>query len=95
MLALGGGHQVLGGGADAAQLLEPQLGVLLLVVGGLLEERGDLLKPVLADLARVVGVLVPGLALTAESFQQVDLGHDAYTFTESSSKHQMMSIFIH
>ena len=26
--ALGGGHQVLGGGADAAQLLEPQLGVL-------------------------------------------------------------------
>ena len=56
--------------------------MLLLVVGGLLEERSDLLKPVLAGLAGVVGVLVPGLALTGESFPQVGLGLAAFQFHE-------------
>ena len=46
VLAGGGSGQVLGGGADAVQLLEPQLGMLLLVLGGLQEEGGNLLKAV-------------------------------------------------
>ena len=44
VLTCGGSGQILGGGADAVQLLEPQLGVLLLVLGGLQEEGGNLPK---------------------------------------------------
>ena len=74
VLAFGGGHQVLGGGADATQLLEPELGVLLLVAGGLLEERGDLLEAVLPGLAGVIGVLVSGLAFAGKCLPQVGFG---------------------
>ena len=74
VLALGGGEQVLGGIADAAQLLEPQLGVLLLVVGGLQEQGRDLLVALLLCLGSKVGILVAGLGLTSESGHQVLLG---------------------
>ena len=43
VLALSGRQQVLRRVADALQLLEPQLGVFLLVFGGVQEQRGDLL----------------------------------------------------
>ena len=43
VLALGGGKQVVRGVAKLAQRLEPELCVLLLVVGGLLEDLRDLL----------------------------------------------------
>ncbi len=47
VLAVGGCRQILGGGADAVQLLEPELGVLLFVVGGFLKDGCDLLKAIL------------------------------------------------
>ncbi len=47
VLAIGGSGQVLSSGADAVQLFEPQLGVLFLVLGGLQEEGGNLLKALL------------------------------------------------
>ena len=71
MLALGGGDQVLSGGADAAQSLEPELGVLLLVAGGLLEDGRDLLIALFAGLAGEVGVLVAGLGLPRERFPEI------------------------
>ena len=74
VLACGGSGQVLGGGADAVQLLEPQLGVLLLVLGCLQEEGGNLLKAFLLGLRGEVGVLVAGLALASEGGVQVLLG---------------------
>ena len=80
MLALGGGHQVLRGGADAAQFLEPELGMLLLIAGGLLEECGDLLKAVLPGLAGIISILVPGLALAGKCLPQVGFGLAAFQF---------------
>ena len=74
VLACGGSGQILGGGADAVQLLEPQFGVLLLVLGGLQEEGGNLLKALLLGLRGEVGVLVAGLALTSKGGVQVLLG---------------------
>ena len=71
VLAGGGGLQVLGGGADAAQQLEPDLGVLLLVGGGLLEDLGDLDIAVLLGLGGEVGVLVAGLGLPGKGGPQV------------------------
>ena len=61
VLAGGGGFQVLGGGADAAQQLKPDLGVLLLIGGGLLKELSNLDVALLLGLGGEVGVLVPGL----------------------------------
>ena len=43
VLTLGGMEQVLGGIAQLTQSLEPQLGVFLLVLSGVQEQRGDLL----------------------------------------------------
>ena len=80
MLALSGGHQVLRGGADAAQLLEPELGMLFLIAGGLLEECGDLLKAVLPGLAGIISILVPGLALAGKCLPQVGFGLAAFQF---------------
>ena len=50
VLAVGGRQQVLGGVAQLAQSLEPQLGVLLLIVGGLQEQGADLLIALLLGL---------------------------------------------
>ena len=48
MFAGGRRDEVGGGVAEQAEFLEPQFRVLLLVVRGLLEDRGDLLIPFLA-----------------------------------------------
>ena len=74
VLASGSSGQVLSGSADAVQLLEPQLGVLLFVLGGLQEESGNLFKAFLLGLRGEVGVLVACLALASESSVQVLLG---------------------
>ena len=74
VLALGSGVQVLHGVANAAQQLEPDLGMLLLVVGGLLKDLGDLDIAVLLGLGSKIGVLVAGLRLAGKSGPQVGLG---------------------
>ena len=61
VLALGSVVQVLHGVANAAQQLEPDLGMLLLVVGGLLKDLGDLDIAVLLGLGSKIAVLVAGL----------------------------------
>ena len=73
VFALSGGEQIVGGGADALELFEPHLGVLLFVVRGLLEERSDLLIALFLCLGCEEGVLVAGLAFTSESLPQVFL----------------------
>ena len=55
------------------QELKPDLGVLLLVAGGLLEELGDLDIALLAGCGGVVGVLVAGLGFAGERGEQVGL----------------------
>ena len=65
VFTVSGGCEVLGGAADAVQLLEPQLGMLLLVFGGLQEKGGNLLKTLLLGLGGEVGVLVPAYGLLA------------------------------
>ena len=79
-----GGHlqagQRVGDLAVFHQQLEPDLGVLLLVVGGLGEDGADLLIALLLGLGRKIGVFVPGLALTCESLPQVFLGLAASEF---------------
>ncbi len=80
VLALGSVQQVLGGGAYATQVLEPQLGVLLLVLGSLQEEGGNLLIAVLLGHGGVVGVLVAGHRLTGKGCLEVFLGAGASVF---------------
>ena len=58
VLARGCGCKILRGVSDAAQLLEPHLGMLLLVVRCLQKQRGNLLIAFLLRLGREVGVLV-------------------------------------
>jgi len=53
------------------EILEPELSVLLLVVGCLLEDSGDLLVAILASFACEISILVASLALTCECFLQV------------------------
>ena len=74
VLAGGGSGQVLGGGADTIQLLKPQLGMFLLVLGGLQEEGSNLLIALLLGLGGEVGVLVARLTFTSKSSVQVLLG---------------------
>ena len=77
VLALGSGVQVLHGAANTAQQLEPDLGMLLLVVGSLLKDLGDLDIAVLLGLGSKIAVLVAGLRFTGESGPQVGLGLSA------------------
>ena len=56
------------------QELEPDFGVLLLVVGGLLEEVADLHIAFLAGLGGVVLVLGVRLAFAGEGGHEVGLG---------------------
>ena len=76
VLARRGVEQVGGRGGNfaAAQQLEPELRVLLLVVGRLLEDAGDLLEALLAGLAGEVGVLVAGLGFPREGVAEVLFG---------------------
>ncbi len=66
VLSVSCGGQVLRGRADAFQLLEPKLGMLLLVVCRLLEDGRDLFETLLFRLRREVGVFVTCLALACE-----------------------------
>ena len=77
VLALGGVEQVLGGIAQLAQRLEPQLGVLLLILCGLQEEGCDLLIAGLLGYGCEVGVLISGLGLACKGLPQVLLGFRA------------------
>ena len=73
ILTGGGSHQILHGGADPVQGLEPQLGVLLLVQSRLLEDGRDLLVALLLGLAGKIVVLIPGLGLSRKSDPQISL----------------------
>ena len=67
VLALCGRCEVLGRAADACQLLEPQLGMLLLVVRRLQEQRRDLLVALLLCYGGKEGVFAAGLRLPAKA----------------------------
>ena len=71
---LGGGLQVLLGGADAVQQFEPDLGVFLLVGSRLLKQLGDLDIAVLSGLRGKVVILGAGLGLPGKGGAQVLLG---------------------
>ena len=71
---LGGGLQVLLGGADAVQQFEPDLGVFLLVGSRLLKQLGDLDIAVLSGLRGKVVILGAGLGLPGKGSAQVLLG---------------------
>ena len=71
--------QGVGDGA-AAEGLEPQLGVFLLVAGGLFKDGSQLLVTFLLCDACKVGVLVAGHALACKSFHQVLLGLGSLEF---------------
>ena len=64
----------------AVQALEPQLGVLLFVPSGFVEDIADLLIPVLARLGGIEGVLIAGLALSGEGGHQVGFGPAPFEF---------------
>ena len=64
VLTLGGMEQVLGGIAQLAQSLEPQLCVLFFVFRGLEEQGGNLLVARLLGNRGKVGVLIPCLRFT-------------------------------
>ena len=80
VLALGSVQQILGDSAQSAQMTEPQLGMLLLVLGSLQEEGGNLLVTVLLGHGGIVGVLVAGHRLTGKSGLEVLLGAGAGVF---------------
>ena len=72
LVLAGGGRKEIGGRiADATELLEPHLGVLLLVERGLLEDRRDLLVAVLLRAGGEVVVLVARLRLARKGRHQV------------------------
>ena len=83
VLALGGSLQVLSGGADAVQQLEPNLSVLLLVGGSLLKNLGDLDIAVLLGLGGKVGVLVAGLGLAGKCGPQIGFGLASLQFRQN------------
>ena len=80
VLALGGGDQILGGIADAGKLLEPELGVLLFILGGLEEERGYLLIALLLRDACEIGVFIACLRFAGKCGLKVLLGLRACLF---------------
>ena len=80
VLALGGGDQILGGIADAGKLLEPELGVLLFILGGLEEERGYLLIALLLRDACEIGVFIACLRLAGKCGLKVLLGLSSSVF---------------
>ena len=65
--------QVGSGIADAAQLLEPQLGMLLLIAGGLLKDGRDLLEALFLGLAGKISILIAGHALSRKRLPQIGL----------------------
>ena len=80
VLALGGGDQILGGIADAGKLLEPELGVLLFVLGGLEEECGYLLIALFLRNTCKIGVFIACLRFAGECGLKVLLGLSSSVF---------------
>lgn len=74
VLALSSIQQVFCRVAQAVQLLEPQFGMLFLIVGGLEEEGCNLLEAFFLSLGSEVGVFVAGLRFSGESGFQIFLG---------------------
>ena len=68
------------GHGAAVEVLEPYLGVLLLVGGGLLEEGGYLYESVLLGLGSVVSVFVAGHGLACERLLEVAFGLRSFQF---------------
>ena len=66
ILALGGVKEVLRRIADAVELFKPELCMLLFVVGGFQEERGDLLVAFLLCFAYKERILVAGFRFAGE-----------------------------
>ena len=64
ILAVCGSAQVCSGVPDALELLEPHLGVFLLIVRGLQEQGSDLLVAFLLRDGGEIGILVPCLGFT-------------------------------
>ena len=54
--------------------LEPDLSMLFLVAGGLLEDVGDLVVAFLLGGGSIVGILVAGLGFTGKSGHQIGFG---------------------
>ena len=71
ILALGRVQKVFRRVAQLAQVLEPQLGVLLLILRRLQEQRGNLLKALFLGHRSEIGVLVARLRFARERFPQV------------------------
>ena len=59
---------------ETAELLKPQLRVLLLVIRGPLKQLGDLLESLLFCNRRKIGVLTPRLSLTGKRRVKILLG---------------------
>ena len=66
--------QVVRRAAQLAQLLEPELGVLLLVLGGLEEERADLLKALFLGGGSKIGVFIARLGFARKGLPEVLFG---------------------
>ena len=64
-------QQVFGRVAQLAQCLEPQLGVLLLVIRSLQENRSDLLIAFLLGNGSKIGILVASLRLAGKRGHQI------------------------
>ena len=80
VLSGGGRGQILRRGADAAEGLEPHLGVLLFVVGGGLENGCDLLIALLLGHGGKIVVLAAGLSLPGKGLPQIALGPASLQF---------------
>ena len=65
------------------KVLEPDLGMLLLVAGGLLKDGSQLLIAFLLGHAGKVGVLVACLALACKRFHQIFLGFGTLQFHDA------------
>ena len=74
VLALGCVSQVLSGAVQAAQMLEPQLGMLFLIICGSQEQSCNLLIALLFCLGCEVGILVASLRLPCECLPKIFLG---------------------
>ena len=83
VLAVGRGTQVLGRVADALELAQPHLCVVLLVGARLTEDLGDLLEALLLCHGREVDVLVRRLRLAGKGRLQVLLGPGALVLTHA------------
>ena len=74
VLALGGVQQVVRRRAQLAQLLEPELGVFLFVLGGLEEDRADLLIALFLGRGCEVGVFIARLGFARKGLPEVLFG---------------------